>query len=46
MNRPQVYLSNADKKFDSDDNLTDEKDLEKLTKFMQAFSDWVKKLSS
>lgn len=45
MNRPQFYLSNADKKFDEEGNLTDEADLEKLKKFMQAFSDWVKKLS-
>lgn len=45
MNRPQLHLANADKKFDSDGNLTDEEDLEKIKKFMQAFFEWVKKFS-
>lgn len=45
MNKPQLHLANADKKFDSEENLTDEGDMEKLKKFMQAFSNWIKKLS-
>lgn len=45
MNKPQLHLANADKKFDEEGNLTDEGDLEKLKKFMQAFSNWIKKLS-
>ncbi len=45
MNRPQFYLSSADTKFDESGHLTDEADLEKLKKFMEAFANWIQKLS-
>lgn len=45
MNRPQVHIRDADKKFDEKGNLLDEEDKEKIKKFMESFASWIKKFN-
>jgi chromate reductase len=42
LNRPEVFIMNADKKFDSDGNLTDEYTRNAITRLLQALIDNVK----
>jgi chromate reductase, NAD(P)H dehydrogenase (quinone) len=46
MQQPEVYIGSAAKLFDANGNITNETTRELLTKFMNAFSDWVAKIST
>lgn len=45
MSQPLMQVTNADKKFDTDGNLIDEKTQQKLKDFIQAFAIWIKRLT-
>lgn len=46
VNQPEVMISNAQKRFDQDGNLTDEKSRELIGQLLQALADWTRRLKS
>jgi chromate reductase, NAD(P)H dehydrogenase (quinone) len=44
MNKPEVFVSSAKEKFDSEGNLTDEKTKEKIETFLINFNKWIEKI--
>jgi chromate reductase len=43
LQQPEAYIGNADKLFDADGKLTDERTRNSLQKFIQAFAAWISK---
>ena len=41
MPRPEIFVGNAGKKFDSEGNLTDDDTAQRLTKWLAAFASWI-----
>ncbi|MGA2775366.1 MAG: NAD(P)H-dependent oxidoreductase [Candidatus Omnitrophota bacterium] len=46
MQQPEAYIGNADKLFDEKGNLTNDSTREFITKFMQAFAEWIARCTS
>lgn len=46
MNRPEIFVAQAQQKFDADGQLTDAQTREFLGKFLAAFSDWIGKFKT
>ena len=44
MPQPEIFISSAAKKFNSEGDLIDQPTIENLTKFLKAFLDWMTRL--